>query len=60
MDLCVLTFTGEVPAASGIPGRLSPWESGQGVVSVNKYSVCAWRNQSAGKIPEGVWTATEC
>ena len=29
-------------------------------VTVNKYSVYSWRNQSAGKIPEGLPRATEC
>lgn len=28
-------------------------------VTVNKYSMCSWRNQSAGKIPKGLPRATE-
>lgn len=33
MDQCVLTFTSAAPAVSGIPRRMSPWESGRGGVS---------------------------
>lgn len=36
--LYILIFTREAPTTSAIPGRLSPWESGQGAVTVNKYS----------------------